>query len=113
MRLRFGLCVFMGRDASRQPGDLQDVMLHETAVSWLTARLQLTKPREEWKETEANFEVWLRAACQHVNDQYDVAGLRRELPARVQELLDLDGDRLSKCKRQQAQRQALSASQSF
>ena len=32
------LRAFMGQDASRQPGDLQDLMLHETAVAWISNR---------------------------------------------------------------------------
>ena len=31
-----------GDDASRQPGKLQEIMLHETAVSWLRVRLART-----------------------------------------------------------------------
>ena len=34
-----GLQAFMSLDASRQPGGLQDLMVHETAVAWVTARL--------------------------------------------------------------------------
>ena len=41
------LKAFMGADAARQPGDLQDLMLHETAVSWLSSRLALTTPAKE------------------------------------------------------------------
>ena len=44
-----GLQAFMRTDASRQPGDLQDLMLHETAVAWISARLQLTAPTKEWE----------------------------------------------------------------
>ena len=38
----------------------------------------------------------LRAACAHVNENFDVAGLNRELPGRVQQLLELKGDKLRK-----------------
>ena len=38
----------------------------------------------------------LRAACAHVNDNVDVAGLNRELPDRVQKLQELQGDKLRK-----------------
>ena len=34
------LRAFMGENASRQPGDLQDLMLHETAVGWLRLLLK-------------------------------------------------------------------------
>ena len=38
----------------------------------------------------------LRAACAHVNDNFNVAGLNRELPGRVQKLHELKGDKLRK-----------------
>ena len=38
----------------------------------------------------------LRAACADVTDNFDVAGLNRELPGRVQQLLELKGDKLRK-----------------
>ena len=36
----------MGHDASRQPGDLQELMLHETAVAWTNGRLTHTAPQK-------------------------------------------------------------------
>ena len=42
------LTSFMGDDASRQPGGLKDLMLHETAVAWLTDRLKVTVPAKPW-----------------------------------------------------------------
>ena len=47
------LSAFMGADATRQPGDLKDLMLHETAVAWLDDRLTVTtqiraEPHQEW-----------------------------------------------------------------
>ena len=86
----------MGNDASRQPGDLQDLMLHETAVAWLNERLKRTLPRREWEETEAAFADRLKAACQHVNEKFDVDAHCRELPCKIQNMIDLDGDRLRK-----------------
>ena len=35
----YGFKAFWGDDASVQPGHLQEVLLHETAVSWLRHRL--------------------------------------------------------------------------
>ena len=46
-----GLQAFMGTDASRQPGDLKEMMLHETAVAWITHRLKVTTPARAWEET--------------------------------------------------------------
>ena len=70
-------------------------MLHETAVSWLTNRLNLTTPQTDWEKTEENFATRLRDACQLVNDSYDVEGLCQQLNQRVTQLIDLEGDRLS------------------
>ena len=39
---------------------------------------------------------FFREACAHVNDNFDVADLNRELPGRVQQLLELKGDKLRK-----------------
>ena len=37
-----GLRALLGEDASVQPGQLQELMLHETAVSWIRERLKKT-----------------------------------------------------------------------
>ena len=66
---------FFPADASVQPGQLQEVMLHETAVSWMRDSLAKTLPK--------------RSAC-------DVDGLCRELPSRVKDLDRRQGDRLAK-----------------
>ena len=50
------LRAFFKDDASVQPGQLQEVMLHETAVSWTRLRLTQTLPKRSWGETtEANY----------------------------------------------------------
>ena len=86
----------MSLDASRQPGDLQDLMLHETAVAWVTARLCVTTPKREWEETENGFTTRIIAACQYVNDNFDVEGLCEELPGRLAKLLSVEGARIGK-----------------
>ena len=43
-----GLQAFMGEDASRQPGNLQEAMLHETLVAWVRKRLEITMPKKPW-----------------------------------------------------------------
>jgi len=91
-----GLRAFMGQDARQQPGSLQEVMLHETAVAWLRSLLSQSTPRAPAEETRDAYLTRLRAACAHVNDNFDVAGLNRELPGRVQQLLELKGDKLRK-----------------
>ena len=89
-----GFKAFWGDNASAQPGHMQEVMLHETAVSWLRRRLTESLPARCWEETPAAFAARLRAACAHVNANYNVEGLCREFPSRIQQLIDHKGGRL-------------------
>ena len=66
------------------------------AVAWLRSLLSQSTPRAPAEETRDAYLTRLRAACAHVNDNFDVAGLNRELPGRVQQLLELKGDKLRK-----------------
>ena len=88
------LRAYDGDDARVQPGNLQEVLLHETAVAWIRRREETTRPREPWKETLEEFGARLRGVCQDINDSCDVEGLCRALPKRLQELVDKDGDRI-------------------
>jgi hypothetical protein len=89
-----GLRTYYGDNAAVQPGTLQEVMLHETAVAWVRRRETVTQTREPWHETVAEFSGRLREICQHVNSNYDVEGLCRKLPQRLQLLVDAKGDRI-------------------
>jgi hypothetical protein len=91
-----GLRAFMGEDAGRQPGDLQDLMLHETAVAWMRALLQTSCPARPWQESREDYKWRLQEACRQVNAEYDVEGLCKELPDRLEELKKREGDRLKK-----------------
>ena len=51
-------------------------------------------PARCWEETPAAFAARLRAACAHVNANYNVEGLCREFPSRIQQLIDHKGGRL-------------------
>ena len=90
------LKAFMGDDASQQPGDLKDLMLHETAVAWLANRLRVTTPAKPWEETAEAFGARLKAATDYVNAHHDVHGLQNELPARLAELALRQGGRIGK-----------------
>ena len=79
-----------------KPGDLKDLMLHETAVAWLTNRLRVTAPAKSWEETAEQFGARLKQAADYVNAHYDVEGLQRELPARLDRLCDREGARIGK-----------------
>jgi hypothetical protein len=91
-----GMRSFWGNNASAQPGTLQDVLLHETAVSWMRYILNQTTPANAHKETRAEYATRLREACRTVNANHNVDGLCRQFLGRVQEVRYRDGDRLSK-----------------
>jgi hypothetical protein len=86
---------FWGDDASVQPGHLQEIMLHETAVSWLRHRLTTTVPTKAWEETPLAFATRLRQCCAEINSTLDVDGLCRDFPNRIQKLVDKKGGRLA------------------
>ena len=91
-----GLKAFFGDDASLQPGQLQDFLLHETAMAWMRERLKKTIPKQAWDETVESYHARLKSCAAHCNAKYDVDALCRQVPWRVQELLNRDGDRLPK-----------------
>ena len=87
---------FWKQDASKQPGGLQEVMLHETAMAWVRERLSKTLPRKPWEESVEMYHARLKTVATYINTTYDVENLCRELPERISELNDKKGDRLSK-----------------
>ena len=91
-----GLKAFMGEDATVQPGKLSDMLLHETAVAWLRLRMARSTPARPWLETTAQWKARMQEACRQVNAEYDVEGLCRELPSRLEKLHETEGDKLRK-----------------
>ena len=89
-----GLQAFLAADASIKPGQLQELMLHETAVSWIRDRLRRTLPRRPWEETPEEYGSRLKACAAYINEHHNVDKLCRGLPARLHELNRLKGDRL-------------------
>ena len=89
------LKAFFGDDASVQPGQLQDFLLHETAMAWVRERLKKTVPKRPWSETVA-YHARLRTCAAHCNAKYKIENLCREVPWRIQELANRQGDRLPK-----------------
>ena len=79
-----------------QPGKLQEVMLHETAVAWMRRRLSQTKPAWPWVETLDSYRSRLKACAAYINNKYDVDGLCMALPRRLSLLEESWGDRISK-----------------
>ena len=90
------LKAFFHHDASIQPGQLQEVMLHETAVAWIRRRLTQTLPKKPWLETPTEYRARLKLCAQYCNDHYDVAGLCNRLPQRIATLKLKKGDRINK-----------------
>ena len=90
------LVAFMGDDAARQPGSLQEMMLHETAVAWIRRGLTWTLPPKPWEETVADYTIRLKQVVRRINEEYNVEGLCQQLPERIQKLYEAEGGRLSK-----------------
>ena len=84
----------IGEDARTQPGSLGDVLLHETAVSWMRVRLAETTPPRPWLETHEEYNQRLKACCDAVNRDLDVEGLCRGWLKRLEDLEAKAGDRL-------------------
>ena len=91
-----GLTAFMGDSAAAQPGRLSDLMLHETAVAWIRDKERKTLPRQPWRETNASFSLRLKGIVDKINRAFDVNGLCRQLPCRVEALYNKQGGKLKK-----------------
>ena len=70
-----GLALFWGQDASAQPGCCADVLLHETAVSWIHQKLTATMPKKLWLESRAQYAARLRRVVADINRNYAVGDL--------------------------------------
>ena len=74
-----------------------DMLLHETAVSWLRYALRRTKPDVlPWRETQEQWARRARKAITHINKEYNVSGLCREFPMRLADVVKGQGERLQK-----------------
>ena len=91
-----GLRSFMGDNARTQPGRMQDLLLHETAVSWLRHRLERTLPNKCWEESREEYGRRLKRCCEEANKECDVEGLCHGLTKRMKKLEEAEGDRLPK-----------------
>ena len=89
-----GFETFYGDDGWKQPAKMADVLLHETAVSWIRYREIQSRIRQPWLETVPQFTTRLRGIVQDINDTLDVDGLCRQLPKRIEQLVACEGDRL-------------------
>ena len=91
-----GLRTFWGDDASRQPGKCGDIMLHETIVSSIRFEERRTLPKKPWEETEGEFEARLRMIAQKINKDNNLEDLCRDLPKRIDTLVELEGEKIGK-----------------
>ena len=92
-----GLRLYWGPSAKKQAPDLGDVLLHETAVSWFRSKMRATKPDVlPWEETQDQWAARARRVVRDVNANCEVCKLCLEFPARLQVLMDSEGDRLGK-----------------
>ena len=85
---------FYGDEGWRQPGKLADVLLHETVVAWIRKKEETSRITTPWTETVAQFTTRLKTIVQGINTTHDVEGLCRQLPRRLEKLVDGDGERL-------------------
>ena len=84
----------MGDDAAKQPGALQELMLHETAMSWIRARLLKSTPNRNWEEMREDYGKRLKRCCDDISKHLDVDGLCHAFPKRIKTLRDNDGGKL-------------------
>ena len=92
------LTAFMGADASSQPGQLQEAMLHETAVSWIRVRMAQCRPAKPWEETPEAFEQRLRGVVASINGgarKCNVRGLCNRFLDRVAAIRKAKGGRIA------------------
>ena len=98
-----GFSNMMGDSAAVQPGHMQEVMLHETAVAWIRCRLTKTTPSKSWLESRDAYEARLKRVVASINVELDVKGLCFKLPDRLGRLIAAGGGRLKerRCQRRQ------------
>jgi len=92
----YGLQAFFGDAASIELRQLQEIVLHETTLSWMRLRLAKTLPSKAWKETLEAYRLRLKECAAYINAHHDVEGRCRDLPNRLAELDRRKGDRLAK-----------------
>lgn len=90
-----GFTTFAGDHASWQAPDIPDILLHETAVSWVRKYLRYN-PVKFSNDKELNKERVVEAlknAERHINTYHEVDDLCMAFPKRVQALVAAEGER--------------------
>ena len=89
--------LYWGTDAQRQSPDMGDILLHETTVSWFRSLMKAEQPVvPPWEETLAHWTHRARRVTRAINRDYNVAGLCREFPQRLADVVERQGERLPK-----------------
>ena len=84
------------QNASGQPADIPDVLLHETAVGWIRKYVK-KHPFRRAADLGRNVErvKSLMGECiRHIHKEHDVHGLSSAWPRRLEELVAAEGERL-------------------
>ena len=91
-----GFRAFVGADASSQPPDVPDVLLHETVAAWIRKRLKVTpfSMARSLDAQEMRLRGFLEECVQHINANHKVADFCRDFPKRLCDLKDNHGERL-------------------
>ena len=91
-----GFRPFATEDASHQPPDVPDVLPHETAVAWIRTYLKKHpfSRTGSLDDQETAVRAMFAECTEHINASYDVEGLCRSFPRRLQALVDNGGLRL-------------------
>ena len=87
---------FAGYEAKWQPPDIPDILMHETVAAWVRTffRRYPFKQRPKVHQNYMLFAQKLRKCESHINANYDVDGLCRSFPSRIDDLVRSKGDRL-------------------
>ena len=70
------------------------MLLHETAVAWIRLKLRATTPKRPWLESREQYAARLRQVVGDINREHAVGDLCNAFPARLDELIRRQGDRL-------------------
>ena len=93
----YGFRPIAGDDASTQPPDIPDVLLHETAVAWARSFFKkhpITKGAGI-DAMHAQFTALMRECAVYINGNYKVDELCRSFPGRLAKLVhETKGERL-------------------
>lgn len=94
---KHGFRAYAGEDASSQPPDVPDVLLHETAVAWIKTYFKKHKFSRSGSldDQERKLRKLFLDCEDHINNNHDVTGLCMGFPRRLDKLVNVTkGDRL-------------------